>query len=97
MTAGAQGLRAQKYTHPDSDNDPYCELVKAILHRAMEDAQGRCVHPGDRSSVQIEVEARAWLADGAALAALVELAGYDAAPVLMRVRRLLAPDRRETP
>ena len=73
-------------------DDPYRELVKAILHRAVEDAQGRCVHPGNRAPGQIEVEARAWLQDGWAMTDLLELAGWDAEPVIRRVRRLLTMD-----
>jgi hypothetical protein len=64
------------------DDDPYIEVVKAILHRAVQDAQGHCWSPGAQSPDQIQAEAQ--------VAALVELCGLDAAPVLTRVRRLLA-------
>jgi hypothetical protein len=80
----------------DSDDDPYVALITALLHRAVEDAQGRCVHPGDQTPDQIEAAARRWLQDGRELVTLLELAGYDAEPVLRRVQRLLAPDRRAT-
>jgi hypothetical protein len=57
----AQGLRIPKLPQPDSDDDPYIELVKAIVARAVQDAQGRVLHPGNRAPAQIAVDARAWL------------------------------------
>jgi hypothetical protein len=90
MPTGAHGPRTLTLAQAERDDDPYWALIRAILHRAVEDAQGRCVHPGARSPVQIEVEARAWLADGQALADLLELVGFDAEPVLRRVQRLLS-------
>jgi hypothetical protein len=75
---------------PERPEDPYQALVLAILHRAVQDALGHCGSPGAQSPEQIQAEARRWLADERAVAALVELCGLDAAPVLRRVRRLLA-------
>jgi hypothetical protein len=71
---------------PSSDDDLYIMMVQTIMYLAVEDAQGRCVHPGNRALAQIAVEARVWLQDGRELTDLLELAGYDAAPVLRRVQ-----------
>jgi hypothetical protein len=90
----AQGLRIPTMPQAESADDPYVALVMAIVGRAVQDAQGRVVHPGNRAPVQIEVEARAWLDDGRELAALLELAGFDPAPVLRRVRQLFPPQER---
>jgi hypothetical protein len=88
----AQGLRVPKMPQADSDDDPYRELVLAIVHRAVQDAQGRCGHPGSQSPDQIQAEAQRWLQDEGQVAALVELCGLDAEPVLRRVRQLLSTE-----
>jgi hypothetical protein len=93
MPTGAHERRAAKMVQPHSDDDPYAMLVLAIVRRAVDDAQGCVVHPGTRSPAQIEVEARAWLAEEHELVALLELAGCDAAPVVQRVRQMLTNER----
>jgi hypothetical protein len=77
---------------PDCPEDPYRTLITAILHRAVEDAQGHCWSPGPQTPDQIQAEARRWLQDEALVAGLVELCGLEPAPVLRRVRRILAAD-----
>jgi hypothetical protein len=80
---------APQLERPD---DPYQTLVLAILHRAVQDAQGHCWSPGPQSPDQIQAEARRWLQDEAQVAAQVELCGLEAEPVLRRVRQLLTTD-----
>jgi hypothetical protein len=77
---------------PTYTDDPYQTLVGAIIARAVQDAQGHCASPGAQSPAQIQAEARRWLADERAVAALVELCGLDAEPVLRSIRRILATD-----
>jgi hypothetical protein len=81
------------YQRPSIDltPNPYVTLVLAVLHRAVLDAQGRCDSPGHSTPEKLQAEARAWLEDAEAVAGLLELAGYVAAPVLRRLR-----PRRET-
>lgn len=71
-------------------DNPYRTLILAILHRALEDAQGRCVHLGNQSPAQITERAQAWLQEGEGVTTLLELAGYEAAPILQRIRQALA-------
>jgi hypothetical protein len=94
MSDGAHGLRALKMPQPTNDDDPYVELVKAIARRAIQDATGDVIYPGSRAPAQIEREARAWVAEGSGLAALLELAGFDSEPVMRRARRLLTTRER---
>jgi hypothetical protein len=89
MTTAVPGLRIPTMPQAERPDDPYVELILAILHRAVQDAQGHCWSPGAQSPDQIQAEARRWLQDEAQVAALVELAGCDPEPVLRRVRRLL--------
>ena len=84
------GLRVLTMPQPASDDDPYRELVKAIVRRAVEDAQGHVIYPGNRPPAQIEREARAWLAEGGGLAELLELAGFDSELVMRRVQQCQA-------
>jgi hypothetical protein len=91
MRAGTNDRRVPTMVAPvKAADDRYIHLVAAILHRAVEDAQGRVVHTGSRTPVQIEVEARAWLADARNVEALVALCGFDAEPVVRCLRALLA-------
>ena len=69
---------------------PYAALAIAVVARAVHDATGDVSPVHNGSPAQIVSEARAWLADETALVALVELTGHDAAPVVRRVRHLLA-------
>jgi hypothetical protein len=92
MPDGAQGLRVLKMPQPTNDDNPYVEFVKALVRRAVEDAQGHVVYPGNRAPGQLAVEARAWLAEGGGLAELLELAGFESEPVLQRVRQLFPPE-----
>jgi hypothetical protein len=89
MPDGAQGLRALKMPQPASDDDPYVDLVKAIVRRTVEDAQGHVMYPGNRAPAQIEREARAWLAEDGGLAELLELAGFESELVTRRVRLMV--------
>jgi hypothetical protein len=75
---------------PSVDITPsgYATLTAAIIHRAWRDAQGHCDSPGHSTPAKLQAEAQAWLEDEAAVAGLLELAGYDAAPVLRRLRPL---------
>lgn len=77
--------------------DPYCALVEAILHRAVQDARGICAHvDGTRvSKTQVQREALAWLQDAARVRDLVELTGCDAGAVLRRVAQLVAHKERD--
>lgn len=77
-------------TRPAADVPPhrYTDLIAAIVSRAWRDAQGDCDCPGHRPPEKLQAEARAWLADEAAVASLVELAGCDSAPVLRRLGAL---------
>ena len=59
---------------------PYAVLIAAIVHRAWRDATGHCDSPGHSTPAQLQAEAQAWLEDEQAVAGLLELAGYDAAP-----------------
>ena len=68
-------------------------LIAAIVHRAWRDAQGHCDSPGHRTPEKLQAEARAWLEDEQAVAGLLELAGYDAAPGLRRLRPLMETGR----
>jgi hypothetical protein len=71
----------------------YRELIAAILARAVADATGRCGPTRGVSGDQLQQEARDWLHDEAAVAWLIELGGYDARPVLRRLRPLLERGR----
>jgi hypothetical protein len=71
---------------PTQTDDPYRALIVAMVHRAVEDAQGHVVHPGNRTPGQVQCEAQSWLTDGRELAAWLELAGFDPASVVERVR-----------
>jgi hypothetical protein len=62
---------------------PYRSLIAAILERAMADALGRGI-PADLR----QDEARAWLS-GRGAEALLELAGYESAVILRRLRQRL--------
>jgi hypothetical protein len=72
----------------DVTPSPYAALIAAIVHRAWRDAQGHCDAPGHSTPEKLQAEAQAWLEDERAVAGLLELAGYDAAPVLRRLRPL---------
>jgi hypothetical protein len=97
MPAVPKGLRIPTMPLPKrDDDDPYTLLVLAIVQRAVLDAQGRVVHPGNRPPCQIEVEARAWLADGRELTDLLELAGFAPERVVRRARCLLATEPERT-
>ena len=87
-TAAAQ-VRTLKVPEVESDEDPYRLLAAAIVARAWADAQGHVFAPGAQSRAQIQAEARAWLAAEHGVADLIELCGYDAEPVLRRVRQLV--------
>jgi hypothetical protein len=69
---------------------PYVALVAAILHRAIEDAQGRCTHADPRAKAQYQAEARLFLADQQAIAWWYELCGLDSLPLLRTVKEVLA-------
>jgi hypothetical protein len=92
MPAAPHGLRIPTMPQAEREDCPYTNLALAIVARAVQDALGHCWSPGSQSPDQIQGEARRWLQDGRELAALVELCGLDAAPVLSRVRRILATD-----
>jgi hypothetical protein len=77
-------------TQPASDDDPYAFLALAIVHRAVQDAQGHWAPLGAANPVQVQAEAQTWLRDERAMTALIDLCGLDAEPVLRRVRTLLA-------
>lgn len=68
--------------------DPYQTLIAAILERAVQDALGHGPTRGTPCHTQAQREARAWLS-GRGATALLELAGYESAVVLQRVRSLL--------
>ena len=70
----------------EDDMDPYRRLVIAIVERAVEDAQGNCASPGHTSVGKLQFQAQRWLADTDAVGELLELAGYDPAPVLARLQ-----------
>ena len=71
-----------------TETEPYRALVCAILAQAVRDAQGA----GEPHRAQ----AHAWLADEAAVSALLEVAGYTPEPILARLRRLVAPAMERT-
>ena len=71
----------------DAPADPYRALVLAIVHRAVQDAVGRCHPTVSQPRRQIQAEAQAWLQDDAAVAGLLELAGYAPDAVLARLRQ----------
>ena len=77
----------------DTAIDPYGTLIAAIIHRAWRDAQGHCDSPGHSTPETLQAEAQAWLADEQAVTGLLELAGYDADPVLRRLRPRQGTDR----
>jgi hypothetical protein len=85
-------------TTPDSDDDLYTVLVLTIVNRAVHDAQGNWHPLGAANPAQVQAEARRWLADERELVALLELGGFDAAPVVQRVQQILAMShtRKET-
>jgi hypothetical protein len=72
-------------------DDPYRALVAAIISRAVHDARGQCASPGGTGVAQLQAEAQDWLADEAAVAGLLELGGYDAGPLLARLRKCKCP------
>jgi hypothetical protein len=78
------------YQRPSVDltPNPYVILVLEVIHRAVLDASGRVDLPGKTSPEKIQAEAQRWLADAGALVDLLELAGYDSAPVMRRLRSL---------
>ena len=84
------GIHAPKLAHPESDDDPYVELVKAIVHRAVCDAIGQCSPTVSVPVAHLQADAQAWLSDDAQVAALLELTGLDSEPALRRIRMLLA-------
>jgi len=71
-----------------TDTEPYRALVGAILAQAVRDAQG--------AGEPYRTQAHAWLADEAAVSALLEVAGYTPEPILARLRRLVAPAMERT-
>jgi hypothetical protein len=83
-----QGRRMNR--PPDSPVQGYHNLIMAILHRAVRDAQGHCDASGHDSPARLEAEAQRWLADTQAVEDLLELAGFDASLVLRRLGPLLA-------
>jgi hypothetical protein len=72
---------------PDVEEDGYRALVRAILARAVADAQGHCDPTVAQPRAKLQQEARAWLQDEAAVAGLLELGGYDSVSVLARLRQ----------
>jgi hypothetical protein len=78
-------IPAMQRPHVDTLADPYVALVLSVLHRAVRDASGQCDSPGKTATEKLQAEAQAWLQDEQAVARLLELAGYDASPVLRRL------------
>ena len=79
-------------SHPvqtDTPN-PYVSLVSAILHRAVEDAQGRCTHADPRARLQYQTEARLFLADQRAVTWWCELCDIDSGPLLRAMHHVLS-------
>jgi hypothetical protein len=66
---------------------PYRALVAAIVARAVDDARGQCDPRCAQPRAKLAQEARVWLADAAAVAELLELGGFESAPVLARLRQ----------
>jgi hypothetical protein len=81
-------LNSYQRPHVDLTPNLYVTLVLAVIHRAVQDASGRCDSPGHSTPAKLQAEACAWLEDEAAVAGLLELAGYDADTVLRRLRPL---------
>jgi hypothetical protein len=73
-------------------SEGYRALMSAVVRQAVLDARGTVFAPGPHSPRQLQDDARAWLQDEAAVQALVELGGYNAEPVLHRVRQRLHED-----
>jgi hypothetical protein len=69
----------------NTSEDPYKILALAIVKRAYDDARGHCQPIGHEAREQLIRQARAWLADTAAVCELLELAGYEAQVVLARL------------
>jgi hypothetical protein len=80
-------------TPHDDACEGYRDLVIAIVKQAVQDATGPVLAPGPVSPAPVRAEALAWLQDETAGADLLALAGYDAALVLPRLRRLRAEHR----
>ena len=70
----------------DVTPNPYVSLILAIVHRAVQDAQGHCDSPGHDAPERLESEAQRWLADTQAVEEMIELTGFDAGVVLARLR-----------
>lgn len=79
--------------------ESYRSLALAVVKQALQDATGTVFAPGPVAPDQIQAEAVAWLQDEAAVADLLELCGYDADPVVHRVRQMLprVPARHQLP
>jgi hypothetical protein len=71
-------------------NDPYRQLVLAIINRAHEDATGHVMYPQGYNPWHLEQEARVWLTEGREVTILLELAGYDADALMRPLRAALA-------
>jgi len=70
----------------DDTMSGYRMLALAIVHRALQDTQGKTFAPGDVPRRKIQADARTWLRSGKA-AELLELAGYEGTTLHRQVSR----------
>lgn len=88
MIAAAR-LHSIKVSQGTADDDPYTELVTAIITRAVSDALGFVSPARHVSPATLQEEAVAWITEGEGIKELLELGGFDAEPVVRAIRRCL--------
>jgi hypothetical protein len=76
-------------TEAELEACPYRALVAAIVARALLDATGHCDPRCAQPRLKLVQEARIWLRDEDTVAELLAMGGYEAAPVLARIRQCL--------
>lgn len=89
MPTAASLVRTIKVSETSPDDNPYVLLVQAVIARAVADARGETSPARHLAPAVLIAEARAWLAEETEVIRLLELAGFDAGPLVSRIRRVL--------
>lgn len=85
----AVALHSIKVSQVHADDNPYQQLVQAIITRAVADALGYVSPARHVSPTTLQEEAVAWITEGEGITELLELGGFDAEPIVRAIRQCL--------